>query len=231
MSTVRQKIKNIPFLGRYLVKLRHSVRPPLVFRDSVQYWEDRYSSGGTSGSGSYGRLAIFKAKFLNEFVAEHNIKSVVEYGCGDGAQLELAMYDEYTGFDVSRTAVAMCSKKFAREPKYEFFHTSEISSKEGSFDLSLSLDVIYLLIEDEAFYGYMSRLFGSASKYVIVYAYNFNTNYEAKHEKGREFLMWSEENALDWKLIDCIKNAFPYDKELPDSTSQSDFFVFEKTSA
>jgi hypothetical protein len=32
---------------------------------SANYWERRYADGGTSGSGSYGRLAEFKATFLN----------------------------------------------------------------------------------------------------------------------------------------------------------------------
>ncbi|WP_125185483.1 hypothetical protein [Botryobacter ruber] len=35
---------------------------------SSDYWEKRYSSGGTSGSGSYNRLAEFKADVLKSFI-------------------------------------------------------------------------------------------------------------------------------------------------------------------
>jgi hypothetical protein len=60
------------------------------FRDSQSYWEDRYVSGGTSGPGSYDAQAEYKADFLNRFVRENAIGSVIEFGCGDGNQLGLA---------------------------------------------------------------------------------------------------------------------------------------------
>ena len=37
-------------------------------------WEDRYLLGGNSGNGSYGELCDYKAKFINTFVNEKNIK-------------------------------------------------------------------------------------------------------------------------------------------------------------
>ncbi len=49
---------------------------------SVDYWERNYATGGTSGEGSYGPLADFKARILNSFVAEHDVRSVIELGCG-----------------------------------------------------------------------------------------------------------------------------------------------------
>src|SRR5438270_10704846 len=62
------------------------------FDNSSSYWNRRYVAGGTSGAGSYGRLARFKADVLNAFVAESGIASVIEFGCGDGAQLALSNY-------------------------------------------------------------------------------------------------------------------------------------------
>jgi hypothetical protein len=55
--------------------------------NSVNYWENRYAAGGNSGDGSYGRLAVFKAEFINKFIDEVNINSATEMGCGDGHQL------------------------------------------------------------------------------------------------------------------------------------------------
>ena len=57
--------------------------------NSASYWDSRYVSGGTSGAGSYGHLAEFKANVLNTFVANRNIKLVIEFGFGDGNQLIL----------------------------------------------------------------------------------------------------------------------------------------------
>src|SRR5678815_1312722 len=68
---------------------------------SAEYWEERYREGGNSGSGSYNRLARYKADVLNKFVEDNNISSVIEFGSGDGAQLKLASYPRYIGVDVS----------------------------------------------------------------------------------------------------------------------------------
>jgi hypothetical protein len=32
--------------------------------NSLVYWQERYAEGGTSGAGSYGRLALFKAEVI-----------------------------------------------------------------------------------------------------------------------------------------------------------------------
>lgn len=54
------------------------------FQGSEEYWIRRYNKGRKSGAGSYGHLAAFKAGILNRFVRENEVKSVIEYGCGDG---------------------------------------------------------------------------------------------------------------------------------------------------
>ena len=41
---------------------------------------------------------------------------MVEFGCGDGNQLSLAQYPRYVGLDVSRTAIGLCQRRFAKDP-------------------------------------------------------------------------------------------------------------------
>lgn len=118
----------------------------LKFPGSARYWETRYASGGTSGEGSYGELAAFKAEILNEFVAANNIASVIEFGCGDGNQLALARYPRYSGFDVSPQAVSLCRKRFAADPSKLFGLMDDYRGEKA--DLGLSLDVVYHLVED-----------------------------------------------------------------------------------
>ena len=82
------KLKKIFF---YIIK---KLRIPLRSRvflwneNSMDYWNERYSSGGNSGTGSYGELAFYKADFINKFIDANQILSVVEFGCGDGNQLK-----------------------------------------------------------------------------------------------------------------------------------------------
>ena len=83
-------------------------KPKLEFRSTPEYWELRYKLKGNSGSGSYGRLADYKANCINGFVKNNEIKSVIEFGCGDGNQLTLAQYNSYIGLDISNKAIKIC---------------------------------------------------------------------------------------------------------------------------
>jgi hypothetical protein len=112
-SSFKSLIKSIPLIGPTAGRIAHF---PLVarvrswaFPSSASFWESVYRQGGTSGPGSHGRLAQFKAEILNAFVQTRNVRTVIEFGCGDGAQLSLAKYPEYVGVDVSPIAVKRCS--------------------------------------------------------------------------------------------------------------------------
>jgi cyclopropane fatty-acyl-phospholipid synthase-like methyltransferase len=233
VKKLKQKLGALPLIGPILRSAykRTIERSALQFRSSSQYWEDRYKLGGTSGSGSYGRLAEFKAEVLNDFVARNNIHTVAEFGCGDGAQLGLAKYPHYIGFDVAPTSIRLCREKFPEASNFAF-HTLDSAEYENlePVDLALSLDVIYHLIEEEAFSEYMTNLFRSSNRFVIIYAYDFHKTYESKHEKGRNFTKWISVNEPTWELIERVPNKYPYDPSNPTNTSQSDFFVYARRS-
>src|ERR1700754_3603743 len=106
-------LTKMPRLRKIIRRARTSITGAPGFTSSAEYWEERYRYGGNSGAGSYNRLAAFKANVLNEFVAANDIRSVIEFGSGDGAQLELAKYPDYTGVDVSDTVLDVTRLKFA----------------------------------------------------------------------------------------------------------------------
>ena len=114
--TVRDLVRPLPG-----VKQISRLRQQLSFGSSSRYWENNYVRGGTSGNGSYGAFAQAKAEFLNTFVRRHDIKVVIEFGCGDGNQLALAEYPRYIGLDVSRAAIALCKRRFADDLAKSFF--------------------------------------------------------------------------------------------------------------
>lgn len=199
----------------------------LDFTTSEDYWEKRYAYGGDSGAGSYGQLAEYKAEVLNDFVVQHGISSVIEFGSGDGHQLSLAKYPEYVGVDVSETAVLACRQKFSGDSGKTFVTLSEYSGQKA--DLALSLDVIFHLVEDESFTAYMKTLFDAADRFVIIYSSNTNEQHKAPHVRHRKFTDWADQNRTEFPLIAYIPNIFPYDVNDPDNTSFADFYIFQRS--
>lgn len=200
---------------------------PLPFETSNQYWEDRYRTKGDSGDGSYGRLAQFKADIINAFVKEQNIESVIEFGCGDGAQLTLMDYPRYIGVDVSETILETCKKRFSSDSSKQFLLNENVPTFNPKCDLSLSLDVIYHLVEDNVFEDYMTALFGAASKWVIIYSSNKNDPANFAHVKHRMFTKWIDENAPNWSLHKKVDQKYPFVQGKEAQTSFADFYIYQ----
>ena len=212
---------------RSLRSLFKSPDEPADFR-SGDYWDQRYRTGRTSGAGSYGRLARFKAQIINEFCAAHDVQSVIEWGCGDGNQLHLYDLPRYVGVDVSPTSVEMCKSQFD-DPSKTFLLTSEVTPALGKLDLSMSIEVIFHLVEDEVFDAYMRNLFDFAGRYVCVYSSNTDRRTLHRHVRHRRFTDWIERNRPEWKLHSFIRNRYrvPIGFENKYFTF-SDFYFFEK---
>lgn len=214
-------------LGFDKVLIKNSKQNSYV-HSSKAYWEQRYMSNKTSGAGSYGILAEFKAEVLNRFVLEHQIKDVIELGCGDGHQLTLTKFPKYIGYDVSDKAIAMCQSLFKNDLSKQFYSMFDKTHQTKKAQLSLSLDVIYHLVEDDVFQTYMQRLFDASTHYVIIYSSNYDA-FLARHVRCRKFTNWIEQYVSnDWELMDYIKNKFPFDASNPNHTSMSDFYIYKK---
>jgi len=222
----KQIINNIPVVGPVARRIyRAVINPPKPFQSSERYWKDRYATGGNSGYGSYNQLAEFKAEILNAFVSENGITSVIEYGCGDGNQLAMAQYPKYIGFDVSPIAISICSERFSSDGTKAFKLMEEYGGETA--ELTLSLDVIYHLVEDDVFEDYMNRLFDSAERFVIIYSSDTDENPEdtVDHVRHRHFSKWIKENKPGWKLIKYIPNRYPFNGDVK-SGSFADFFIY-----
>lgn len=200
---------------------------------SKKYWEDRYSSGDNSGAGSYGRLADYKAEFINSFIEKEGVTRAIELGCGDGNQLGLINYPEYIGLDVSETSIEACGEKYRNDNKKSFFlyNPNLFYDNLGIFksDTSLSLDVIFHLIEDSVYETYMKNLFEVAEKNVLIYSSNqHNSSNTSKHVKHRKFTEWTDLNLSNWSYEE-FSNKYPFDPKNPRNTSFAKFFVFSKS--
>lgn len=228
---LREIIKRTPVL-RSIARRLMRVRASLGARsfDSASYWEKRYGKGGDSGAGSYDRLAAFKAEILNAFVGEHDISSVIEFGSGDGAQLALGTYPDYIGVDVSQAAIDLTRARFAGDPGKRFLHIAEMGP-EVRAELSLSLDVLYHLVEDEVFDRYMKQLFDAATRFAIIYSSNNERPSDAVHVRHRKFTDWVKANRPDFRLVRRIENRYPDNGQGLADTSFADFYIFERVTA
>lgn len=227
----RNRLKSIPLLRGAVARARGLLAPERPFTSSADYWQNRYRAGGDSGGGSYGRLARFKADFLNRFVEENDIGSVIEFGSGDGAQLELARYPNYTGVDISRDVIELCRRKFEGRDDVTFLHVSELEGQ--SADLALSLDVIYHLVEDDVFDAHMRQVLGAANRYAIFYSSDYadsglEWDTPSDHVRHRKFSDWIAENDRRFELIRHVPNPHP-PSQLDKETSCSDFYVYQRT--
>lgn len=197
--------------------------------NSKEFWENRYKSGLNSGTGSYSKLADFKAKVINEFIAGEKISKVIEFGCGDGNQLSLMKYQEYVGIDVSNTVIENNKKTFKDDKSKKFYTTNEkeIYLKE-KYELSISLDVIFHLTEDHVYEEYMIDLFNSSDKYIIVYSSNHEEYTKWPEFRHRKFMRYIQNYFKEWSLYSFIPNEYPFQFGFESTTSSSDFYIFIK---
>jgi SAM-dependent methyltransferase len=213
------------------LKLAHFARQfwlGATARSSGDYWERRYGLGMTSGPGSYGALAAFKAEILNAFVRDHGVESVLEFGCGDGNQLALAEYPRYLGLDVAKGAIEMCAKRFAADPGKSFlWYEPACTVNLDNFltaDLTLSLDVVYHLLEDAVYRSYLRNLFATSRRFVAIYSSDREDHeHTARHVRHRKFTVDVARDFPHFELLEKIPNRHP------DETF-ADFFIFRRTS-
>jgi SAM-dependent methyltransferase len=180
------------------------------------------------------RALAFKADVLNALVAEQAITRVIEFGCGDGRQLERTPYPAYIGLDAARHAVLACKRRFAGDRTKSFFLCDPLAWVDNHAvfqgELAISLDVLCYLVEDEVFDAYMACLFDAASRFVAVHSTNQDAPVKAQHIRHRRFTVWVARHRPEWALIRTVASRPPSEKETPTSVP-AEFFIFERKPA
>jgi hypothetical protein len=208
--------------------LKAAVRNPFQRRSktfrSADYWRERYKAGRTSGAGSSGRLAAYKAEFINALVAERRIGSVIEFGSGDGSQASLFDFPDYTGVDVVPQVVEAARRRFADRPGWRFVTADAYAARPTEHDLAMSLDVIYHLVEDEVFEDYMRRLTAAARRFVLVYASDRDAAVDARHVRHRRYSRWMAESAPEFEAAGSWENPYPFTEDADPTQTSFAFF-------
>lgn len=209
--------------------LRSKFSKPIAFQSSDAYWRERYEKGGNSGEGSYGELAAYKAREIQAFAAKEAVRTIFELGCGDGNQLSLMHYPHYVGVDISPNCIEHCRKRFSDKGWQFLLYGDFERSSMPDLELGLSLDVIYHLVEDEIYEAYLALLFSRATRFVLIYASDFD-HYDPAlpHVRHRAF---AEDIALrfpEWRLVEARPNPYEKPHDDPSYGSFAKFHVFER---
>jgi SAM-dependent methyltransferase len=190
-----------------------------------EYWEQRYAAGGDSGTGSAGDLAEYKASVLNAFVQEHGVRTVLELGCGDGNQLAHYRFPDYLGLDVSPTAVELCRRRYRDDPTKRFLVYDEafrLRSDVPTVDLTLSIDVVYHLVDDRILQAHLDDLFRLSHRHVVIYSTNFDRRHAVPHQVDRNVTGIIERTIPAFELAEVIENPHKGERTM------SDFFVYRR---
>ena len=84
-----------------------------------EIYSESYWGNGSGGGSSPEETRPYK-KFLENFINEFNITSIVDLGCGDWQFSQFINFGEaeYLGIDAAKTVIKSNSSKFSNEKKY-----------------------------------------------------------------------------------------------------------------
>ena len=184
-----------------------------------QIWNNRYQNGGNSGSGSYNELYIFKRDIINDIINKNSIKSIIDFGCGDGNQIKEINAKNYIGIDIAKASIDICKMKYNNDSTKKFYTYNEIDTMNLQSDLTMSLDVLYHILEEECYVTYLKNLF-SSSNYVLIYSNNYNGHID-DHMHTRKFTNDVENMFPNWDLHEKINQIYP-------KKSSADFYLYKK---
>lgn len=166
-----------------------------LFPGAYRYWNNRYVSGGNSGSGSRGESLRQKCRMINTFIQAHEIKSILDLGCGDGAVAACLDVNSYLGVDVSSYIVEKNSQAFSNDSKKQFRELTGFSVENNSFDLAISLDVIFHIVNLVDLTKHLNLLYKATGKWVIISSTNYDSP-QIYHQKN-------------WKITEIITKQYP----------------------
>jgi SAM-dependent methyltransferase len=122
--------------------------PDAVAKAFTEIYDDKawgVGSGGqgTSGGGSTVPATVVYRAFLQDFMKQHGVKSVVDAGCGDwefSSTMDWTGID-YTGFDVVASVIAEDQKKYGA-PNIKFQTADIVRTPLPAADLLVCKDVL-----------------------------------------------------------------------------------------
>ena len=132
-------------LIRLVKNAKVSARRRLGLDDHARLFDEVYSGNAWvsgSGPGSSAADTAPYREFLKAFLADRQVKSVVDLGCGDWQFSGLIDWSgiDYTGVDVSKVALELAKSRAG--PLVKFQHVNGVADQLPSADLLVAKDVL-----------------------------------------------------------------------------------------
>lgn len=180
-----------------------------IYRDNC--WGSGGDSEFYSGYGSHEYSCVSKSiGFLNGFITDRNIKSVLDFGCGDfniGSQIDV---DMYYGTDVVKELIDYNQEKYGDE-RHQFILNDE-SYNFPSVDLIIFKEVLQHL-DNEKIKEILDNIIGKMSfKYILVLDSSLtdDVNENINVDSNDESVLMSSREILNYNLH-LDKEPFNYD--------------------
>ncbi len=106
-------------------------------------WGKNAAGVGTSGTGSTDHATAVYRTFLQQFLKDHNIHSVVDAGCGDWEFSQTMDWTgiDYKGYDIVPKVIEADTQRFAK-PGIQFFNADIVATDLPPADLLISKHVL-----------------------------------------------------------------------------------------
>lgn len=177
---------NLPRIDEKINKINQQIasRRRKSFDNKV-FWEYRYQTAAHLGSGigSRGSYKDIKRQVIHCFLGQLNRSRILDVGCGDLEVMAGAPASEYTGVDLSESAIELARSK---EPDWKFFVGDIRQLDLEPADGILCLDV---LIHQRNYRDYMAlieRILKLCKSKILISGYNqqpwFNSEITFFHE-------------------------------------------------
>lgn len=136
----------------------------------MNYWDERYKSGGTSGCGSIGELRRWKWKIINQYCPY--LTSIIDIGCGDMSFWEgTAIPRNYTGLDISQEIITRNRKKY---PLATFNTISSTELLPITSDIVFCFDMLFHIMDKDDYDKTLKNCCAYAKNYIFIYTWLIN---------------------------------------------------------
>ena len=132
----------------------------------------------------------------------------MEFGCGDGNNLDQYKIENYLGLDVAKSAIDICERRYAHDPSksFELITPNQANTLDRSFDLVICLEVLMHVIDEDDYVWTLDQIFASSSSLVAIFnpLTPIRRFSKGSHENYRNLLGYLVPYIGEYALIDVV---------------------------
>jgi len=168
---------------------------PLV---GEKYWDNRYRTGGNSGSGSISRNRDWKWEIIKKYC--NDLNNIIDVGCGDLLFWEGKDCKNYLGIDISPFVI---QKNKELRKNWQFICDSADIQQDIKAKIVFCFDVLFHIMDERVYKKILENLTYYSEDLIFVYTWKQNPFSDKKLIKNC-FLSY----VMHGKIIRAIKILF-----------------------